>query len=214
MKETHHNTRAHVQLQLVFLNTCVFFPFQSLDTLHSHTFCPPLPNANQRHWARHSTHEEGPAHSLRLGQDEACRQKGLEVHVGLQEAGGLGFVSVKRTRVQHSDKTHDSATGTQWFHSGLSICVVDRHSALKAFPRGDTGPRKRIRSDPEGRKVSGPTQACSTEEMNRTVSRRPTLWPGLASQSWVEMEDHKHSATSALFLRVSHVAQFDLELPM
>lgn len=33
--------------------------------------------------------------------------------MGLQEASGLGFVSGKGTRVQHSDKTPDSATGTQ-----------------------------------------------------------------------------------------------------
>lgn len=55
---------------------------------------------------------EGPP-SMKLGQDKACRQKGLEVHVGLQEASGLGSRSGKGTRGQHSDQTPDLATGSQ-----------------------------------------------------------------------------------------------------
>lgn len=53
--------------------------------------------------------------------------------MGLQEAGGLGFVSGKGTGVQHSDKRlliQPLGPRTQWFHSGLSTCGVDRHSAL------------------------------------------------------------------------------------
>lgn len=48
-----------------------------------------------------------------LGQAKACRQKGLEVHVGLREASGLGSRSGKGTRGQHSDQTPDLAIGSQ-----------------------------------------------------------------------------------------------------
>lgn len=67
--------------------------------------------------------------------------------MGLQEAGGLGFVSGKGTRDQHSDKTPDSATGTpepSSFTVGravvrLTFCPRWRHSLEGTLDQGGGG---------------------------------------------------------------------------
>lgn len=77
----------------------------------------------------------------------------------------------------------------QWCQGGLSRLTAILSSA---FPGGDTGPRGRISSAPEnGGKVAA-NSACSLEEMSMPQAGRLGWQPVLASELWVEMEDHQH----------------------